>query len=63
MPVPPLAIDKVPVVPATIGRFVASVRSKAGVASEPPRETDTPPKETEEFVSPPLSKVPDKVGV
>jgi hypothetical protein len=49
VPVPPLAIDKVPVVPATIGRLVASVKSKAGVASEPPRETDTPPNETEEF--------------
>ena len=62
-PVPPLATVSVPVVPATIGRFVASVRSNAGVASEPPSETDTPPYETEELVRPELFRVPENDGV
>ena len=42
-PVPPLATLSVPVVPATIGKFVASCKSNAGVASLPPNETETPP--------------------
>ena len=42
-PVPPLATLSVPDVPATIGKLVASDKSKAGVASEAPKVTVTPP--------------------
>ena len=45
-PVPPLATLNVPVVPATIGNPVASDKLKAGVVSDPPNVTVTPPKLT-----------------
>ena len=38
-PVPPLVVAKVPVVPVPSGRLVASDRSNAGVASEPPKDS------------------------
>jgi len=47
-----------PATPVEIGRPVASARSKAGVASEPPRETETPPYETEEFARAAFATVP-----
>ena len=42
-PVPPLATESVPVVPATIGKEVASVKLNAGVVSLPPNDNVTPP--------------------
>ena len=38
-------------VSAVVGRFVASARSKAGVASDAPSASSTPPKETVELTS------------
>jgi hypothetical protein len=40
-----------PDTPVLIGRPVASIRLKAGVASVPPRESETPPKDTDELAS------------
>lgn len=40
-----------PETPVEMGRLIASVKSKAGVASLPPRETETPPYDTEELAS------------
>ena len=42
-PVPPLATESVPVVPATIGRAVASDKLNAGVVSLPPNDNMIPP--------------------
>ena len=44
--VPPRATDKIPVVPATIGNPVASANANAGVVSDAPNATVTPPKFT-----------------
>lgn len=52
-----------PETPVDIGRPVASARLKAGVASEPPSESETPPYDTDELVSPALSRVPVRDGV
>ena len=41
--VPPLVVASVPVVPVPNGKLVASDKSKAGVASEAPNATVTPP--------------------
>ena len=41
-----------------VGRLVASCKSKAGVASVPPNETETPPSETELFTNLPFTIFP-----
>ena len=55
--------DARPDTPVEIGRPVALVRLKAGVASLAPSATETPPKETDELVRPALLRVPVMLGV
>ena len=52
-----------PETPEEIGSEVASVKSKAGVASEAPKDSEIPPYEMDELVRPELSSVPVMVGV